>query len=242
MEEGQVRLDFGADGGFHSATERSKEVLGSHFKAMTEMISFADGVDAWSSLHTGHPYFGRLYLSGEQGCRTLDGSISPIRNSSGQVARFVVLGNDVTAAEQELEKEKKKSEEMAASQSNVVTQLQNAMRSLSEGTLTVRLSSEFSENYEGLRNDFNTAVSALDAAIGAVLEGTDQLGLEVGDVGKVVDDFAKRTEHQAATLEETSSAISELSKSVAGAASGAKGRARRCADCARSGGFFKRHR
>ena len=216
LEEGQMRIDFDGSCKILSASDRARAELGRNASAdLGDLISLENGDLA--SVKSGHVYFGRLNLNVENGRRILDGSISPIKDAEGRVNRFVLLGNDVTEAETNLENARTRAEALAAGQSHVVSELKAAMQSLASGSLTSRIEMAFPNDYEELRQDFNSSVSSLDDAISKVLSSASQIGLDVDGVADAITDFASRTEHQASTLQETSSALAELSKSVSDA-------------------------
>lgn len=221
LEQGQLRADFDGRGVLSFASDRMREALGDRPAREIESLCQLVGGD-FSSVRAGRAFFGRIILGSGQKRRILDGSVSPIKDANGQISRFVVLGNDITVAEAALSEAREQAERLAESQSLVVSQLQIAMRSLSEGVLTSRIDVEFSEDYEALRADFNKAVNALGIAMREVLDGASQIHVDIEGVAQTIEDFARRTEQQAATLEETSAAISELSASVSNATQGAK--------------------
>ncbi|MDA9865460.1 methyl-accepting chemotaxis protein [bacterium] len=221
LEQGQLRIDFDRDGQFVSASDRARDLLGAGpVPNMDSMLSCEQGNLA--SVKDGTSYFGRITLEAVVSNRLLDGSISPIKDAEENVLRFVMLGSDVTDAEMALSAARKEAERMTASQTEVVTHLQDAMRSLSEGVLSARLKTAFAGEYEALRADFNKAIACLDVAIGEVINSSAQIGLDVDSVAHSIEEFARRTEKKAASLEETSSAVSQLSTSVANATRGAR--------------------
>ena len=93
---------------------------------------------------------------------------------------------------------------------------------VSEGDLTFRLEQPFASEYEQLRGNFNDAVSQLKAAIGEVIVNAVSIGNEAGGINASVNELSKRTEHQAATLEETAAAMHQLTTSVSSSADGAR--------------------
>lgn len=221
LEQAQLRADFDGGGKLLLASDRMQDVLGDQSARDIEgLLVLADG--NLSSVLAGDAYFGRFTLESGRQRHILDGSVSPIKNADGDISRFVVLGNDITAAETALQTARERAEKLAESQALVVSELQTAMRSLSDGILTSHIDTEFSPDYEALRADFNTAVTALGAAMREVLDSASQIKLDVDSVAHTIENFARRTEQQAATLEETSAAISELSASVTSATQGAK--------------------
>ena len=111
--------------------------------------------------------------------------------------------------------------EKAEQQEVVVEDLASALARLARGDLTCTLTRSFSSQYEGLRSDFNTAVEALNGAIGAVVIATAGIRAGTGEVALAAADLSRRTEHQAASLEQTAAALDQITTTV-----------RKTADCA----------
>jgi methyl-accepting chemotaxis protein len=109
-----------------------------------------------------------------------------------------------------------------AERTAVVAALAEALARVAAGELTIRLSTPFPTQYEGLRSDFNDAVTALDdliSVIGAATSGVDTGSTEIA---LAADDLARRTENQAASLEETAAALDQLTATVKQTASGSE--------------------
>jgi methyl-accepting chemotaxis protein len=120
----------------------------------------------------------------------------------------------VRAAEAEREKS-------AEEQSHVVELLSEAMNKLAEGDLQTDISETVPPAYEKLRTDFNGTVESLRQAIAAVMHNSESIRNETAEITSAADDLSRRTETQAATLEETAAALDELTVSVRSAAEGA---------------------
>ena len=227
LEEAQLRADFGADGrltSVNSLMAQRLELADGQFPntTMREFVAHDSDADFNKVLRSGKAVFGKFKTEYAGQCLSLDGSISPTRDRSGRVLGFVLLGNDITESEKQLKDATEENERLSAAQAAVVSALQSALTSLSQGDLQIRIDEAFSGEYEVLRVNFNTAVSELDDAIGLILNSADSILNESSNVSSAADDLSRRTEQQAATLEEPAAAISELTASVASAASGAK--------------------
>ncbi|MGZ9811497.1 methyl-accepting chemotaxis protein [Pseudoroseicyclus sp. H15] len=107
-------------------------------------------------------------------------------------------------------------------QSAVVQRLGRGLTALAEGDLTHRIDQAFSAEYEQLRADYNRALDRLSAAIGQVFTAANSIREGIGSVSASSDDLSRRTENQAATLEETATALDELTASVRTAADGSR--------------------
>jgi methyl-accepting chemotaxis protein len=104
---------------------------------------------------------------------------------------------------------------------DVMTQLAGALDKLANGKLTYRLTSAFPPEYERLRTDFNDAVGKLQTTIEAVAANTLAIRSGTLEISTAADDLSRRTEQQAANLEETAAAISNIVDTVRKTASGA---------------------
>lgn len=112
--------------------------------------------------------------------------------------------------------------EAQRAQAEVVQDLSSGLQTLSEGDLTHKLERPFPEEYEALRNNFNTAVEKMTNIIGTVVENASRIRSGASEISQSSDDLAHRTESQAATLEETAAAMEELTGSVRSAADSAR--------------------
>lgn len=111
-------------------------------------------------------------------------------------------------------KESERRAETLLQQNSIVDTLKAALARLSDGDLTVEIATRFPQEYETLRSDFNAAVERLRSAIGKVADTSTRVQSEASAIGIAADSLAKRTERQAATLEETSAAMTELTSKV----------------------------
>ncbi len=112
-------------------------------------------------------------------------------------------------------------QKLAAEQSRVVTELTTGMKLLAAGKLGFRITEAFPEAYEALRVDFNEAVGTLAQLICEISESAGKIDLSSSEIAAAAVDMSRRTEHSAATLEETAAALNELTASVTATAEGA---------------------
>ena len=108
------------------------------------------------------------------------------------------------------EADRKRAEAMAAATGG----LASGLTRLSAGDLTVALENPFAEEFEGLRRDFNAAVTQLRETLGAVAAATAAIDSGSRELSGSADDLSKRTEQQAASLEETAAALDEITVNV----------------------------
>jgi methyl-accepting chemotaxis protein len=99
----------------------------------------------------------------------------------------------------------------AKAQADVVDAVGAGLEQLANGDLTFRLNEAFTADYEKLRADFNRAMVGRTA-------GLHSGGVEIAQAS---DGLSKRTEQQAASLEETAAALDEITATVKKTAEGA---------------------
>ncbi len=96
----------------------------------------------------------------------------------------------------------------------VVDALRMSLKRLSEGDLSVRITTDLGSDHEELRQDFNAAVGRLGGALGTVVEYSGRIRSEATEINSAASGLSSRTERQAATLEETAAALNQLVASV----------------------------
>ncbi len=113
-------------------------------------------------------------------------------------------------------------DEAERDQAAAVRALGAALSRLAQGELNARVSVDVAPEFEGLKGDFNDAISALERAIGSAAEAAKVVGEGVGQIGVAANDLSRRTEQQAANLEETAAALEEITATVRRSAEGAQ--------------------
>ncbi|ASY63676.1 Methyl-accepting chemotaxis protein [Sinorhizobium sojae CCBAU 05684] len=95
-----------------------------------------------------------------------------------------------------------------------VDALGRALNQLAEGNLAVAILEPFEGDLDALRRDFNNAVERLSHALADVKENTVSIEANGRQMRSAADDLARRTERQAASLEQTSAALEEITATV----------------------------
>ncbi|WP_454714389.1 methyl-accepting chemotaxis protein [Caulobacter segnis] len=113
-------------------------------------------------------------------------------------------------------------ERAEAQRDAAIAALGQALSHLARGDLTARLDQRFAEAYEPLRGDYNTAAGKLADALSVIEGRVDGLRAGSDQIADASVSLSRRTERQAATLEETAAAMEEITTTVAQTASGAK--------------------
>ncbi|MDX8353348.1 methyl-accepting chemotaxis protein [Cognatiyoonia sp. IB215182] len=106
-------------------------------------------------------------------------------------------------------------------QAEVVEALGQGLRGLASGDLSVQLDTEFPEEYERLRGDFNATITTMNDLTKMIVENATEIHARAEEISASSDDLSQRTESQAATLEQTAAALDELTASVREAADSA---------------------
>jgi methyl-accepting chemotaxis protein len=109
---------------------------------------------------------------------------------------------------------------VAAQQAAVVEALGFGLERLAEGDLTCEITATFAPEYERLRVDFNQAVSGLQAVVNDILTHTTTIRNGTREIAAASDDLSRRTEQQAAGLEQTAAALQEITGTVRRTADG----------------------
>jgi methyl-accepting chemotaxis protein len=109
----------------------------------------------------------------------------------------------------------------AAEQSKVVEGLATGLERLASGVLTFRLNEAFPSHYEKLRADFNRAMDTLQDTMREVATNATAVRSGAGEITQASDDLSRRTEQQAASLEETAAALDQITATVRKTAEGA---------------------
>lgn len=232
LDSNQVRIEFSpsgellkANGNFCKAFgSEEQKILGRHCQEVFPENSTAQvgEKDYWPMLAQGKPVFGQFICKNISGENIIfDGSFSPVNDRQGQTNLLVFIGSDVTTTQREIQSAEALRKATASEQQAVVEGLREGLTSLSKGDLTAKINREFSPQYEQLRSDFNGAIDSLRKAMGSVVDNSEMIRGETTEISKAADDLSRRTETQAATLEETAAALDEMTSSVSSAAEGA---------------------
>lgn len=126
----------------------------------------------------------------------IQAAYNPILDSSGKVCKVVKFATDVT-------------ERMSA-----IAEIGTAMKAMSNGDLTSTLDRSFVPSMEELRHHFNATLAQLrntmeniDISVAAIADGSREISQNAGSL-------SRRTEQNAASLEETAAALEEITTTV----------------------------
>jgi methyl-accepting chemotaxis protein len=95
-----------------------------------------------------------------------------------------------------------------------VDALAGALGALSEGNLAHRIEQPFADHLDRLRSDFNTSVAKLREALEDVGHNAHAIDAGADEIRNAADGLARRTEQQAASIEQTAAALEEITTTV----------------------------
>ena len=128
----------------------------------------------------------------------------------GGMAVAVQQFRDAAIAKEQSDADKLRAD---AEQQLVVDKLASSLARLSEGDLTTSLSG-FPSGYAKLEHDFNAAVQGLCTAMVTISSSSGGIRTGAGEVDQASGDLSRRTERQAASLEETAAAMNQINATV----------------------------
>ncbi|AZS22501.1 MULTISPECIES: methyl-accepting chemotaxis protein [unclassified Caulobacter] len=117
--------------------------------------------------------------------------------------------------------ERTRAQTQADSEAAVNDAFGGALRRLAQGDLTSRVEGAVPAAFRPLQSDFNSAVASLGQTMNRLVEASSGVDSASGEIRSAADDLARRTELQAASLEEAAAALHEVNQSVTGAAAAA---------------------
>ncbi|WP_337270370.1 methyl-accepting chemotaxis protein [Oryzifoliimicrobium ureilyticus] len=120
--------------------------------------------------------------------------------------------------EQERGERQRMSERDSADVQFAVDALAKGLACLSEGDLSYRINTPFVSRIDRLRTDFNASMAKLNATLVNVGQNARAIDAGASEIRHSADDLAKRTEQQAASVEETAAALEEITTAVKDAA------------------------
>ena len=176
------------------------EIVGKHHRMFCDpgYTRSDDYRQFWEDLAAGHFTANEFRRIGKGGKEVwIQAAYNPIFGLDGKVAKVVKYATDV-------------SPRMTA-----VAALADGLGALADGDLTHALPDPFVPTMEKLRADFNQAVGKLGAALVAVGENARGIAAGSDEVRVAADELSRRTEQQAASVEETAAALAEITANVA---------------------------
>ena len=104
--------------------------------------------------------------------------------------------------------------ESAEAQNKVVSDVGEGLRLLADGKLDYQISEPFGHEYEALRADFNTTASRMANTISQIKESVHGIGEGINELTQASESLSKRTERNAASIEQAAHALNDVTSSV----------------------------
>ncbi len=175
------------------------EIQGKHHSMFCEptYARSSDYAEFWKRLAAGEFFSNEFVRYGKGGKEIwIQAAYNPIRDMTGKVYKVVKFATDV-------------SERMSA-----IKSLGAGLRALAGGDLTRTLDTPFVPSMEAVRTDFNDATAKLREAMRTVGDNASAIASGAREIRAAADDLSKRTEQQAASVEETAAALDEITSTV----------------------------
>jgi methyl-accepting chemotaxis protein len=102
----------------------------------------------------------------------------------------------------------------AAEVTFAVEGLAQGLKGLSDGDMTVRLQHQFAPHLDPLRINFNESLDKLQGVLRSVGDNARMIDAGANEIRSAADDLSKRTEQQAASVEETAAALEQVTQAV----------------------------
>ncbi len=93
-------------------------------------------------------------------------------------------------------------------------QISSLLRALANGDLTVTMRGDFQGVFARMRDDANRTIKQLSGIVSHIQQSADSITLSAGEIATGNTDLSRRTEMQAANLEETAASMEELTSTV----------------------------
>ena len=207
IQRSQAMISFKPDGTILEANEnflatigyRMEEIKGQHHRMFVEpgFAASPDYAQFWRQLNEGKFLSADYHHIGKGGRDVwLQASYNPVFNADGQVVKIIKFATDLSERMENIQ------------------QIGQALAELSRGNLQAHLGRKLIPSIEGLRGDFNNAVSSLRETMRDVSASAQNILQTSAAVNESAGQLSLRTERQAANLEETAAALEQITVTV----------------------------
>jgi len=234
----QAVIEFNLDGTIIAANQNLlttmgytlDEIRGAHHRQFMDPDEAASPEYAafWRELNAGQ-FLARKFRRLAKGGREvwLQASYNPVFGVDGRPTKVIKLAIDITAEEQEAARREMQRIQAEQAQTLLVEALAGVLNRLSAGDLTARIDAlpqgvEAHPSHGRVRDDYNAAVESLRRTMAQALRAVSGLRGGVGEISSASDDLSRRTEQQAASLEQTAAALDQITATVKRSAEGAR--------------------
>ena len=116
---------------------------------------------------------------------------------------------------------KKIEDQMHATNAAVIATVTEAFGALAEGNLTYRMADTLPPEYAKMRQDCNDATAKLQEVMSVISTSAEAIRSGTGEISQASTDLSRRTEQQAASIEETAAALAQITNTFRKTAEGA---------------------
>lgn len=215
LHRSQAVIEFDVDGNILDANENflsvmgytRAEIVGKHHRIFIDAAEQqSEAYRAfWQDLRAGQHRVAEFRRVSKSGADVwIQATYTPILDARGKPYKVVKFATDVSARKR------------------AVLDFQTAVGALAQGRLNCPITQPMPGDMEQLRRDYNGALERIGELVGALLDSLQSIQAETENLANASADLGRRTETQAASLEETAAAINELASSVDSSTSGAK--------------------
>ncbi len=141
------------------------------------------------------------------------------RDEIGDMARALALFRQAELDKRALQAAET---ENVRAQQAVIAALSEALKNLASGNVTYKINNQLSGEYEVLRQDFNSAMTAMASALRLVAQSSQTIHHSATEVSAASADLSSRTETQASRLQFTSDTLKAVSAAVSSTATRAR--------------------
>jgi methyl-accepting chemotaxis protein len=214
MSRTNAIIEFSPDGTILDANEAFlqatgyaiEDIRGRHHRMFVapEEVAQPAYADFWARLGKGIFDTGEYRRFGKDGRVVwLSASYNPVFGAAGKVEKVVKFATDITGRK------------------DATAAIRGALRALAAGDLSQRIATPMAAEFEPLRADYNSAVAALSHLVEGIAGRSGAVLAQVGEISEAANGLSRRTEEQAATLEQTAAAMDEMTASVKASAAAA---------------------
>ena len=201
------------------------EIRGQHHRMFMDPAEAATPEYAafWRELNEGR-FVAKKFRRMAKGQREvwLEASYNPVLDENGRAIKVVKLAINITDAEQSSRRAEVERQTAEAAQTRLVEILADNLSKLSDGDLRAAIDTPMEGAHQRVKDDFNGATNSLRTALDQVLDAVSVLKTGSEEIANSADDLSRRTEQQAASLEETAAALDEITATVQRSAEGAR--------------------
>lgn len=215
VDRTQAVIHFQPDGTILEANDNflgalgytSDEIVGKKHAMFVDTV-YADSpeyAEFWRMLNAGEAFTDRYPRRTKEGETIwINATYAPVFDDKGTVVRVVKIATDITKRQR------------------VIEAISDALARLESGDLTHRLPDTDIKDLNSVGQAYNRAVKQISTLVSKAKSVADTLRGASAEIKDASMELSRRTETQAATLEETAAAVQVLTSSASSAAEGAR--------------------